>query len=143
MDKELERWLRGRNLSKNTLKVLVKEELLTTEVISILREDDIRQLSTKHSLSVGETVHLREARDAVLRGEFPSASSGGVGAPGAEGDGAGAKDGSLKGDRASAPAVSTNHSVLHVLMHSCLNQCICLQFSIVRSKPSAMHSCLN
>ena len=108
MEKKLEHWLSGRNLSKKTLKMLVKEELVTTEVLSLMREDDIRVLSQKHSLSMGETVHLREVRDAVIRGEYGgrlvsriSAGTAGVREDGVE-------EGQPKrGEMDSAPDVST------------------------------------
>ena len=101
MEKEFEQWLSGRHLSKKTLKMLVKEELVTAEVLSRLREEDIRILSTKHSLTMGETVHLREARDAVVRGEYRRglSSSGGV-------TGVDMRDGLLAGEIGSAPDVS-------------------------------------
>ena len=108
MEKKLEHWLSGRNLSKKTLKMLVKEKLVTTEVLSLLREDDIQVLSQKHSLSMGETVHLREVRDAVIRGEYGgrlvsriSAGTAGVREDGVE-------EGQPKrGEMDSAPDVST------------------------------------
>lgn len=104
MEKELEKWLSNRRLSKKTLKVLIKEELVATGVISRLREDDIQQLSTKHSLTMGETVLLREARDAILRGEYLASTSRGVdGAPAVEED-----DGLQRGEKASAPGVSSH-----------------------------------
>ena len=108
MEKKLEQWLRGRNLSKKILKMLVKEELVTTEVLSLLREDDIRVLSQKHSLSMGETVHLREARDAVIRGEYGGRLASTISTGTAEVEEDGVEEGQPKsGEMDSAPDVST------------------------------------
>ena len=75
MDGELKQWLKEeRKLSKKTLKKMVKEDLMTAEVMSALTDDDLQNLVSKHSLTMGETVQLRSARDAVLRGEFPPPS---------------------------------------------------------------------
>ena len=105
MDKELEKWLGGRNLSKKTLKVLAKEDLVSVEVMRCLTEDDLQMLSSKHSLTMGETVQLRMARDAVIRGELPPPVLEVQVEEDDEVDG-----GSLRGEEASAPVVSTQSS---------------------------------
>ena len=63
-------WLQDRKLAKKTLKVLEKEHLISAEVISLLREEDLQLLMRQYSLSVGHIIALREARNALLQGEF-------------------------------------------------------------------------
>ena len=70
MDPELRKWLTDRKLAKKTIKVLEKEDLISVDVITLLRNDDLEKLKTQHSMSVGQIIELREARDALLRGEF-------------------------------------------------------------------------
>ena len=70
MDPELRKWLTDRKLAKKTIKVLEKEDLTSVDVITLLRNDDLEKLKTQHSMSVGQIIELREARDALLRGEF-------------------------------------------------------------------------
>ena len=75
MDKELENWLLSK-VTKKTFKMLKKEQLVTATVISQLKDNDLQQLKTQYSLSMGQFVELRGARDAVLRGEFPAHDNG-------------------------------------------------------------------
>ena len=72
MDREMRNWLQDRKLAKKTLKVLEKEHLISAEVISLLREEDLQLLMRQYSLSVGHIIALREARNALLQGEFPA-----------------------------------------------------------------------
>ena len=70
MDPELRKWLTDRKLAKKTIKMLEKEDITSVDVITLLREDDLQKLKTQHSMSVGQLIELREARDGLLRGEF-------------------------------------------------------------------------
>ena len=70
MDKELVKWLQDRHLAKSTLRMLEKEHLVAAHLISQLKEEDLDSLKTQYSLSMGHFIELREARDALLQGEF-------------------------------------------------------------------------
>ena len=70
MEKELVKWLQDRHLAKSTLRMLEKEHLVSAHLISQLREEDLDSLKTQYSLSMGHFIELREARDALLQGEF-------------------------------------------------------------------------
>ena len=72
-DQELKKWLKSRKLPDTVVKALDKERLLSVDLISQLREDDLQSLRTQYSLSMGHFVELRAARDAIIRGEFASA----------------------------------------------------------------------
>ena len=71
MDGELRTWLLDKKLSHETLTILEKEEFFSADVISLLREEDLQSLA---SLSIGQRACLREARDALKRGEFAKPS---------------------------------------------------------------------
>lgn len=72
MDGEFKNWLKDRKVAEKTLDVLKKEELISAKKISLLKENDLELLRTQHSLTIGQIIELREARDALLRGEFIS-----------------------------------------------------------------------
>ena len=71
MDGELRMWLLDKKLSHETLKILEKEDFFSADVISLLKEEDLQSLA---SLSIGQRACLREARDALKRGEFTKPS---------------------------------------------------------------------
>lgn len=70
MDGEFKNWLQDRKIAQKTLQVLENEELISAAVVSCLKEKDLEWLRTQHSLTLGQIIELREARDALLRGEF-------------------------------------------------------------------------
>lgn len=70
MDGEFKNWLQDSKVAQKTLDVLEKEELISAKKISLLKEMDLEFLRTQHSLTMGQIIELREARDALLRGEF-------------------------------------------------------------------------
>ena len=52
MDQELKKWLKSRKLPDTVVKVLDKERLLSVDLISQLREDDLQSLRTQYSHSM-------------------------------------------------------------------------------------------
>ena len=78
MDPELRTWLTDRKLANKTLKILEKEDLTSVDVISLLKDDDLQELKTQHSMSVGQLIELRETRDALVHGELTQQHSTGL-----------------------------------------------------------------
>jgi hypothetical protein len=86
MDPELRTWLTDRKLANKTLKILEKEDLTSVDVISLLKDDDLQELKTQHSMSVGQLIELRETRDALVHGELTQQHSTGLEHSSHEGD---------------------------------------------------------
>ena len=78
MDPELIKWLESRKLGKKVMKMLHKEQLITVDVICHVKEEDLQSLKTQYSLSMGQLIQLRAARDAMLEGEFASSTQANV-----------------------------------------------------------------
>ena len=67
MDATLKEWLLSRGVAEKTVSILEKEEIVSIDVFSRLREEDLTALKNDHGLSLGEHVRLRDSRDALLR----------------------------------------------------------------------------